>query len=650
MYTSFYKLGRKPFEINPDLSFLWLGDKHKEALSTLRYGALDNKGFLLLTGDAGTGKTTLINALVDSFGEDVEWAVIADPNMERIDFYNAIANGFGLDKQFASKVQFLIQFSHFLHKADDEKKRVVLLVDDCHKLSQEMLEELRLLSNIEKADSKLINIFFIGQRDFNDTLVQPKNRAVRQRLTLKAEIPSLSVNETEDYIRHRLKVAGTTEKLFSVKAIQLIHRYSQGVPRNIHIICDAALTAGAAQGAQVIDHGIIEEQGHRLSLSAGAGRGEAVAPMADTGGDRQPGERVIPITGESTPAVTGFNLEAGKGRAWWKYGAAVLLLLVVFGGSFFFFSEPSETTVSTEAESAPEKQIKKESQSLTVSPAVAVLENDKVEINRQKAEQLKTAILKKAYDNTGEQSPSTGSSGLAAQPPKTGKDEPVSQPAVADTMAKEDVADALPSAKYQGILAKESDASQKAAEVVVPAPPETSTSPAATPDIAQGVKTPQPAASGDQLQTDGAVATVIAEADPSVAAATEPKEPAVAETQPQVPLEPRKILLPLQANSTKLTSAAQREFDDFVKKLALYPRATLMVKGFVSSKSNSPENIQLSADRAKTVLQLLVAEGIDEERIEVKGMGNQEPLATNDTSKGRRKNRRVEIIVVDDGY
>ena len=208
MYKSFYKLDRKPFEVLPDNSFLWLGDHQKEALSTLRYGVLDNKGFLLLTGEAGGGKTSLVKALTKSFDSDVVWAVIDDPTLERIDFYNEIARNFGIDKKFTSKVQFLIQFSHFLHKADDDNKKVLLLVDECHLLSQEMLEELRLLSNIEKADSKLINIFFVGEQSFNELIGQPKNRAVRQRLTLTIELPRLTAGETEDYINHRLQLAG----------------------------------------------------------------------------------------------------------------------------------------------------------------------------------------------------------------------------------------------------------------------------------------------------------------------------------------------------------------------------------------------------------------------------------------------------------
>ena len=219
MYTAFYNLNTKPFELNPDPSFLWFGGKNEEIFTALRYAILNDKSSLL-TGAAGTGKSILIKALAESLDKDVLWTIIADPQLEKIDFYNAIAKGFGIGEAFTSKVQFLIQFSHFLHKADDENKKVVLLVDDCHRLSQELLEELRLLSNIEKADAKLINFLFVGQPEFNDTLVQPRNRAVRQGLTIELLLDPLNIQETEEYIRHRLKVAGTEEKIFTAGALR----------------------------------------------------------------------------------------------------------------------------------------------------------------------------------------------------------------------------------------------------------------------------------------------------------------------------------------------------------------------------------------------------------------------------------------------
>jgi len=160
MYTSFYKLHSKPFQISSDPAFMWFGEKHKEALATLKYGILDNKGFLLLTGDVGTGKTSLINSLIQSLSEDIVCASVPDPSLEKMDFLNYIALAFGIDREFTSKGSFLIHFKQFLLEAHENNKKVLLIIDESQLLSQEMLEEIRLLSNIEKTDSKLINIFF----------------------------------------------------------------------------------------------------------------------------------------------------------------------------------------------------------------------------------------------------------------------------------------------------------------------------------------------------------------------------------------------------------------------------------------------------------------------------------------------------------
>jgi len=397
MYKSFYNLDRKPFEITPDTSFLWLGENHKEALSTLRYGILDNKGFLLLTGDSGVGKTSLIKALTKSFDSDVEWGVIEDPTLDRIDFYNEIARNFGIDKKFTSKVQFLIQFSHFLHKADDENKKVLLLIDQCHLLSQEMLEEMRLLSNIEKVDSKLINIFFVGENGFSEMLGLPKNRAVRQRITLKTEVPPLSAHETEDYIRHRLNVAGAEDKIFSAKACQMVYRYSAGIPLQINKICDAALKFGAEQGESTVTPSLMENSLGKVDLTTKP----KVISIDNEDGFEQAGQEKdysqFKLGDSPDSKITGFSLEADRSSGWLKLGLAALAVVVV-GGYFFKSNQtpvvPNETTTQVVEQVEPLK----EAPTVFPSPAVAVLEQNGAEITQVKVDELKSAILERAYE------------------------------------------------------------------------------------------------------------------------------------------------------------------------------------------------------------------------------------------------------------
>ncbi len=259
MYTSFYKLKLKPFQISSDPDFLWLGEKHQEALATLKYGILDNKGFLLLTGDVGTGKTTLINSLIQSLSNDIICASVSDPSLSKLDFFNYIATSFGINQEFSSKGAFLVRFRKFLLHAHEIGKKVLLIIDEAQLLTQELLEEIRLLSNIEKASTKLINIFFVGQNEFNEILNLDQNRAVRQRLTLNYNIDPLTSDETNDYIQYRLKVAGSVQSIFDPSAVQEVFMYSGGFPRRINIICDHALLSGYVKDKKTITGSIVQE-------------------------------------------------------------------------------------------------------------------------------------------------------------------------------------------------------------------------------------------------------------------------------------------------------------------------------------------------------------------------------------------------------
>lgn len=644
--------------MNPDVSFLWFGDEQRNAFSTLRYGIQENKGFLLLTGAPGSGKTTLTKALTDSLEKDVVWAVINDPKLERIDFYNAIAKGFGINVPFTSKVQFLIQFSQFLHKADDENKKVLLLVDDCHCLSQETLEEIRLLSNIEKADAKLINIFFVGRPEFNKMLVEPRNRAVSQRLTLKIELPALNVAETEDYVRHRLKVAGTVEELFTAKAIQAVWRASRGIPRRINAICDQALVSGSVQGKKTIDHKMVESCLRNIDLPVGSDLEEIVMPSDEKNDFSKIKEIFIPNPIDEVPSPSGFNLESDHRRGWAKYGIG-LLVVAAFAGLYSWFSvirspesvkdvpvDVVQVVKDAKVAGALERQtvvevpksvanvevpVAKSISQVSSSPAVTMLEENKSEMNGERAAALKSAILEKAYNANGnKQEENVGQ--VAVEVAKV--DEPggnvhqAVESVVADITERGSVG--WGDEKTENI--QQAVALDKFSEVEI-----------------RDEETADLAESAEQQPVQ--VATI--EQGPEVESVPEPVvEPEKQEEKEAVkmaPLEPKKIILGLQPNVLKLTNASKKEFQQFVKKLKLYPRATVFVKGYVSAQTNSPENIALSKDRALSVQKLMLAEGIDAEQIEVVGMGNQEPIASNTTSEGRRKNRRVEIVVIDDG-
>ncbi|HYX06946.1 MAG TPA: AAA family ATPase [Bacteroidales bacterium] len=235
-------------------------------MATLKYGVVDQKGFLLVTGDVGTGKTTLINALLTWLGNDVIVANITNPILEEMDFFNIVADQFNINKYFSRKADFLIHFSRFLNDCYTKKKKVILVIDEAHKLDQDLLEQIRLFSNIEKQHTKLINIFFVGQNEFIDIISDQQNRALRQRITINYHLDPLKESEVKKYILHRLNVAGLKENIFSDNSIREIHSFSNGYPRRINIICDHALLTGFARDLKKITPAIIKECSQELSF------------------------------------------------------------------------------------------------------------------------------------------------------------------------------------------------------------------------------------------------------------------------------------------------------------------------------------------------------------------------------------------------
>ena len=281
MYLSHFNLKIKPFRISPDPKFLWLGQTHKEALAMLEYGIRDDCGFLLLSGDVGTGKTTLINGLLESLDERTLVAIIPDPGLEKLDFYNFLTRAFDIKKTFKSKGDFLVHFIHFLHKANAEGKKVLIIIDEAQRLSHEIMEEIRQLSNIEKKDTKLLNVFLVGQHEIIESLNETRNRALLQRITMKYLIGPLNNEDVGDYIAFRLKVAGTEKKIFSGAAIRQIISFSKGYPRLINILCDHALLTTYVKGKQKVDGAIIKECANDLQINVERPKGSQknIRPM-----------------------------------------------------------------------------------------------------------------------------------------------------------------------------------------------------------------------------------------------------------------------------------------------------------------------------------------------------------------------------------
>ena len=269
MYRNFYNLNEKPFDLTPTPRFLYLGESHKEALALLTYGVVERKGFILLTGEVGTGKTTMVHALLSNLDDSVQYISISNPLLSQEEFIDYLSfSAFKNRAHFKSKTAFLFEFEEFLRKCLNQQKNVILIIDEAHRLSFELLEEIRLLSNLELADEKLINIFLIGQPELNENLSDPRCRALLQRISSRYHIPPLGLKDVGAYMANRLKIAGAKEggEIFSKNAIKAIHQYSGGYPRMINILADNALLLGYSKEKRKITAGIIKQCSDDLNL------------------------------------------------------------------------------------------------------------------------------------------------------------------------------------------------------------------------------------------------------------------------------------------------------------------------------------------------------------------------------------------------
>jgi general secretion pathway protein A len=288
MYEAFYGLKERPFELVPNPRFLFLTPRQREALSNLQYGLTTARGLTLLIGEAGTGKTTLVQAaLADPSTAGARVVLMSNPTLTRSEFYEFLARAFGLSEAAGeSKTRFLFELRRELQERQKAGVLSALVIDEAQSIPYELLEEIRLLSNIETTTTKLLNVILAGQPELSDRLNDTSLRQLKQRISLRCQLKPMELNETASYIAGRIRIAGgRPEQVFTREAVGTVFQASGGVPRTVNVISDNALIGGFAAQVKPINAAFVEEVCRDFDINSTAGSAAAIPSLVDQSGD-----------------------------------------------------------------------------------------------------------------------------------------------------------------------------------------------------------------------------------------------------------------------------------------------------------------------------------------------------------------------------
>jgi general secretion pathway protein A len=271
MYESFFGLRERPFDLTPNPRFIYLSACHLEALSVVHYGIVGRKGITLVVGEAGTGKTTVIRTALEAIAQPTARCVyLSNPTLTRAEFYEFLAASFGLTAEAGgSKARFLFEFERLLVQRNEVKDLTALVIDEAQSLSLELLEEVRLLANLETLTDKLLPVVMAGQPELAEMLDRPELRQLKQRVALRADLSPLGARQVAAYVAGRIRKAGGDPlSVFTKEAIVLIHKVSGGIPRTISVVCDNAMLAAFAAGVKPVGPDLVAEVSRDFRLRA----------------------------------------------------------------------------------------------------------------------------------------------------------------------------------------------------------------------------------------------------------------------------------------------------------------------------------------------------------------------------------------------
>jgi type II secretory pathway predicted ATPase ExeA/pSer/pThr/pTyr-binding forkhead associated (FHA) protein len=268
MYEKFFGLNSRPFDLTPDPRFMFMTPQHSRAVANIKFALMNRDSFVIITGEIGTGKTTILNTVLADLGTDYVTAKLTHTTLSRIELLQALLSEFGMPNYTKKKVLLLDTLRAFFEEKNRENKHVVIIVDEAQNLDMQALEELRLLSCIDNSDRRIVSIVLTGQRGLDDLIDSPGLRQLRQRARLRQRLEALSEEDTRDYIGHRLEVAGgSVEDLFTPEALHEVHRLCFGIPRLINTLCDTAMMSCLVDEQERVSLEVIDSAAHELRWS-----------------------------------------------------------------------------------------------------------------------------------------------------------------------------------------------------------------------------------------------------------------------------------------------------------------------------------------------------------------------------------------------
>jgi type II secretory pathway predicted ATPase ExeA/protein involved in polysaccharide export with SLBB domain len=348
IYSSFYGLRERPFTLTPDPRFLYLSGRQREALSSLKYGLTTAHGFMLMTGEAGCGKTTMLRAALSGLeGSKTKCVLVNNPTLSRADFYELLARAFGFSEEAASsKARFLEELQRLLEERVERGVSTGLVIDEAQSMPSELLEEVRLLGNIESTSAKLLNIVLAGQPELLERLRDPLLDALKQRIALRCELKRFDSAETAAYIAGRLRIAGgLPQDIFTRESVLMIHDATGGLPRTVNVLCENALISGFAEQVRPVPMRIVKEVAHEFEMTEVPAMGGGDA--SDAPGGPPAAESPAPESDRG-----GLFRDVSRPKKRFSFFGA-LLLAAVMGASPVFAQAPAPAAASA-AQSASE--------------------------------------------------------------------------------------------------------------------------------------------------------------------------------------------------------------------------------------------------------------------------------------------------------